>query len=496
MFKKKQYRNELAEKTEKLTPENPYQITPVNPARRRKVWVLSSIGGSLVVVGVVAISLYAGGVFERMGYANINADLLVKPTSKKVVDNPTYSFSKSTYDSYLAFASKFTQLAFDTSVIEKGEKSLGVSLPDAYLSLALTAFTSSEEAENDILSFLELPDEEALKTAAKEVVSTLCTLSLDNQGKYQGGYNLNSLWLDPNQVQILPKNEELYSTLADLFDVSVYRRGLTDKNANAYLEKNGLADLAKPTINLGLDDSNAFAFSSMSVYYCMDNFPLANMYESQFRSGNHKMDYTVSGSTSPVDFIETIEEESIVYQGNGFVGSAMPIHSLTMTCFLPDEVTGSPYAILPDVLSSSYQVKTYQDRLGNTQNRYNVFLKAPYFKLDNHLNIDRSSLETQLPVAANGGVGEKIAKSKGNPVAFQGIAQQSLMTFDYNGFYSCSVTIYEGGTTSFPSLDSFTLRLDHPYLFEISQPKVMVEGSEKSVPMVIGEIMEPGYEAA
>ena len=71
------------------------------------------------------------------------------------------------------------------------------------------------------------------------------------------------------------------------------------------------------------------------------------------------------------------------------------------------------------------------------------------------------------------------------------------MKFNYDGFYSCSVTISGMEATSapwYPEYEEFELTLDHPYVFEVEKNvKVGDNIIADKVPLVIGEIVNPNY---
>ena len=73
------------------------------------------------------------------------------------------------------------------------------------------------------------------------------------------------------------------------------------------------------------------------------------------------------------------------------------------------------------------------------------------------------------------------------------------MKFNYEGFYSCSVTVIENESegSALPERyykePEFILELNHPYIFEV-QRKLWLDGSTAiNVPIVIGEIVNPDY---
>lgn len=69
------------------------------------------------------------------------------------------------------------------------------------------------------------------------------------------------------------------------------------------------------------------------------------------------------------------------------------------------------------------------------------------------------------------------------------------MKFNYDGFYSCSVTIagYAANASMPIEYEPFELKLDHPYIFEVKKD-VKVGKEYTSLPIVVGEIVNPNYQ--
>ena len=77
------------------------------------------------------------------------------------------TMSLKSYSSYMAFAAKFVPAMMGENT-EGQEIDMSVSIPDAYLALAITGIISSPLVMEEVLSYLELDSEEELKTAAHE----------------------------------------------------------------------------------------------------------------------------------------------------------------------------------------------------------------------------------------------------------------------------------------------------------------------------------------
>ena len=176
--------------------------------------------------------------------------------------------------------------------------------------------------------------------------------------------------------------------------------------------------------------------------------------------------------------------------------------SLFIEYFLPNDKNALPSSILNDVLNNNYHLKqsSYYDRDNQLQDTFyhEVTINAPYFSLDNEAGLDNGDLSDILPIITKGGAGERIAKANnGFGMFLDYLKQFSVMKFNYDGFYSCSVTISGMEATSapwYPEYEEFELTLDHPYVFEVEK-SVLVDGSivPSKVPLVVGEIVNPNY---
>ena len=217
------------------------------------------------LLGLTLVSLVACQNADISAYSRLTTDKLEKISTKNYFD-----LSSKTYDSYMAFARKFTSLMMKENNLSN-EQSLGISIPDAYLCLAIVGITSIKEACDDVLNYLELSSISELRVAVKEILKCFATLFKNSDGKLVGGYNLNSIWLNPEKVLLIKeKDEELYKDLEEVFGASIFMEALTSEKANNYLKVEGLKDM--PTPKIVLEDEDPCALNVMSVYYCLDYF--------------------------------------------------------------------------------------------------------------------------------------------------------------------------------------------------------------------------------
>lgn len=447
--------------------------------------------GSLALIGAITL-----GITIPLNKSNIKFNALIETNkANKITNKKNNIFSLSTFNSYKAFSEKFTLLMLDSYLKENKEDSLGISLPDAYICLALLGAISTPEAQKDILDYLELDNINELNIATKEITTTFGTLYEDDN-KVSGGYNLNSIWLDPLQVELVKENnEELFNDLKTYYDASIFLEALTINRAYDYLKKYGLEGMPIPKINLPNDP---YALSVMSVYYCLDYFEKEDRdwYYKQFLSQTHKMDYFLNEEKLKVDYIEDTSN-NVVYEGKNFYGSNLSINNLTMGFYLPHDKNALPSSIIEDVVKKNYNLieTTFIDHDGQIYdtNVHEVTIKAPYFSLDNDIILDEDTLKTIFPNITLKGAGELIAKSFYESLYLSSFMQFSTMKFNYEGFYSCSTTVaLEAGTSAGMEFTKFLLELNHPYVFNVKEC-VRVNDEVYELPLIIGEIVAPTY---
>ena len=431
-------------------------------------------------------------------YTPENVNCLISPNRGASRDSVTNRMSETTYNSYKAFAKKFVTLMMEVNNPLDDEKSMAISIPDAYLSLAITGIISDENGLQDVLSYLELENINALRNAAKQIISNLGMMEKDYGGNDVGGLNLNSIWLNPEKMSLLAeKDEDLYRDLKNIFEASLYLDGLTSNKAKQYISENGLPDKPIPNIELPHDDDPA-AVNIMSVYYDMDVFECPDRYRSEYQSGQHTMSYTVGGQTKQVDYIEQVNFNSEIVENDNLTGATLSLDNSHINFFLPKDETAMPSAILGDVLDENYSIKEFtylEDDEEKSTSLCTVEISAPYFFMENKALLEREDLIPLFPSLTSHGVASRLASSKnGLPVVLESIMQFSTMRFDYNGFYSCSATIVISDTSAAHTSDVIVdFALNRPYAFERSRYIRNSDGGYYEVPIIVGEIVDPNY---
>lgn len=424
---------------------------------------------------------------------------LVRPNVERDVMTSEHrvTMSLKSYSSYMAFAAKFVPAMMGENT-EGQEIDMSVSIPDAYLALAITGIISSPLVMEEVLSYLELDSEEELKTAAHEVITNLCVLGKDNYDLVDGGFNTNSIWFDPELVELVEeKDEQLYQDLADIFGAAVFMEPCTTDTATQYLRECAIDNMPIPDIDL--DDDEKHPATIMSSYTCVSRYDsrYIEYLKEQYESGEHKMPYGTGPNRKLVDYIEDITEGACIYEGNGFHGADMEIGRSCAKFFLPDDVNATATSILDDVIRKEYSYVTETNNGKEVLKEYNLTIMAPYFEINNSLMLKDGLNEPFHTAHHFGGFASRMVKliNPNNPLVVEKILQFSKVKFDYNGFFSGSATFVSGAEGAAPPEErpSYTLSLDHPYVFEYVGNVKMENGSFVEVPKVIGRIVDPVY---
>ena len=469
-----------------------------NPYEKRRMtfplWSKIAIpSGALALTAGIVLSVFA---FNPQRENDLN--VLVKPNVVKVVgsEEASYRIGDKAYESYMAFARKFVPSVMAENTDGK-EFDMSVSIPDAYLAIAIAGIISDPGVLPEVLSYLELGSETELKEAVHDLVTTLCVLKKDKNGRFNGGVNMNSIWFDPDQVALIKnKDEQLYEDLANVFGAAIFMEPLTTEGAMKYLEEYAIEGIPLP--ELELDNANQPAAAIMSSYTCVASFDDndSHRYKKEYERGDHKMTFHAGPENKRVDYIEDKREEGCVLEGDGFHGAEMSIGGCEARFFLPDDPKASATSILDDVAGNNYDyIKKELEDGTIAYQQYELTIKAPYFQIDNKLGFDEG-FEKAFPMMSEDGFATRMIRPTAHDrIRATGLSQFSKVNFDYNGFFSSSVTTIQGeACTSMPEPKPiYELTLDHPYIFEFSDYFKMADGSRKSLPMVIGRIVDPTY---
>ena len=466
----------------------------VNPYEKRRltfpIWAKISLPiGGLALATAVSLMVFA----PRIEEGKLNA--LVRPEAVKLVEKIDTGMSKKTYDSYKSFSKKFSSLMIEVNNSVK-ESSVSVSIPDAYIGFAISGIISDSLGLADVLSYLELDSLDEMRTAVKEVLSGVCTISKDKFGLLYGGLNYNSIWLNPENVAPLEKKDaELYKDLKTVFNASIYLEKLTNETANRFAKERTPKEIPAPDLELPEFEEQAFA--TLSGYTAIDHFrPLERgRFLSAYESGASKKPYIYNGSTKRVDCLTQSEHTGHVYEGDGFVGAPIYFENSSMEVFLPDDYGTMPSVILDDVLSENYSLKEEINDINQTpSDRFILNITAPYFTIDNKLEIKVTEVRSILPNLSQSGSGSRLVRSLDEAdIYLSSIAQASRVNFDYNGFVSASMTAFDSKPCSGEYLPHFTMDVDHPFAFVYNR-WVNVDDRMSYLPIVVGEVVDPAYQ--
>lgn len=433
-----------------------------------------------VAIPTAVCAMAVGGTFAVL-------KLTAKPSTKNGLDQEaivlpkkrtmTTTISDRCAAIYKGFAEKIAPVALKTNFTNQ---SVAFSAVDAFVSLSMEVYLSADAIQSAYCQSLGARDMAEVNETVKEISTYLGVAGERSLGEETGvttglfgGANINSLWLAPG-LRLKSGIDPLLKELSDSYFVSVYHVPPTAANLNVWFQSvapEGFDEL--PEIKVP-DDSNA---SCVSAYFLQDHYQdgAQVVLKQQYDSKNHYLDYTLAdGTTKKVDYIKNVEDTGTVYTGDGFTAADQKIAATQFHYCLPDPGK-TPMDILDAALS----------REGLTSKKYKLTTEAPYFKINSDLDIT-STVETL-------GISELKSASLTKLVDdseeyLDVIKQDSLLTYDYRGFYAASATVVANtGEAEPPKYDPYTFSLNRPYYFE---------SDLYGLPVFYGIVMDPGYPAA
>ena len=461
------------------------------PARPKSLfWKIAiPVGVSAVAIAaaVTAVSLSGKGqgVLSPIPFDNnivpTNA-YLTKPAPREAVEE-MICVSPSSVQVYQNFVERFVPALFASQ--EDGQ-TVTFSVFDAFANVAVNAYLAADAQREQLLGLFGNVSIEEVTLAVKELTWALGTPDGRNyQEGSKGNYSFNAILLDPNQIQASPTSADVLPTLEESYYTTVLQQTPTTENVVGLLEEN-VPEEYRPLPKIELDDSAPNPALSLSSFFIKKDYTdyVKQSHRQEYESKNHYMDYHLGGVTKKVDYISslTTHEFMPVYQGDGFIGSCQT--SLDIDFFLPEENLGL------DELIEKVATKDYATS-SNMFLRHEI--KAPYFKAESDLslmeplkNAGCTNLRAGMLEHLVGAPGMGLVKAK----------QNNFMKYDYEGFYSASVTYFEYATSAGGEpTETFELILDRPFVFSTFD-SVLVEGQygKTKLPTTFGQIVDPGYE--
>ena len=472
MWNKHAYKKELLAKMEEMTPRvdclEKKEEKKVAPSRHKGLfWAL----GSAAFVGVVVGGGY--GIYHAFQRKTPTTEgkLLIAPQAKEAVE----TISETSRAIYQTFVKKTTYQALADNY--RGA-SLSYSPVDAFLSLSMEVYASSPAVQASYAAALGAASMDEVNEAGKEISLFLGTpqSSFVSTRLFLGDFGgacFNSLWLSP-ETPLVANPSATLAGLAHYYYASVYHQQPSSEALNDWLRSVAPAGFnSLPHIDIPAGSNAALA----SATFLRDEYEetVRNRLYEQYTSQKHYLDFALADKTTKkADYIESTSDNSVdVSFGDHYVSAPYALGGTTLHFSLPEEGY-TPLAVLPDVLAKN------TTSVGN----YRLTLKAPYFQIDSQLGllslVDTLAVSSLKTSSLQGLVDPRYGES------LEGIAQFSLLRFNYDGFYAVSATVsYDSG--SFPiSRPFYELTLNRPFLFSVEY---------SSLPLFYGIVMAPNYPA-
>jgi hypothetical protein len=345
--------------------------------------------------------------------------------------------------SYEAFAKNLTAFAFQN----EAASSANLSIPDAYLDLAIEAKTSSEEVKNALLPMFGLSSQAELDSCVEDLSQGLFNL-VGSKENPRGGIVLNSLFVGSGLS--IAKNDALLASLRDSYGVSLYHDNPYEKNIDVVNTEKTPVSYGDPILlaegELGLDDYSKATYAGSSYSYFSQYAPaeIAN-YRNLNKDSAHRLSFEGrDGAKKEVAYNEEKVAGKLL-SGADFQGFTS---ELGVSLFLPNAGV-SAFAVLPEVAAGSYQGSALS---------YLIKAEIPHFSVQGSADLSSFAGVDRLEGAFSSLV-ENFASASGRT------HQKSLLTYDEKGFAMHSLTFTVGETSSTDPETVMTLNFDRPFVY-------------------------------
>ena len=362
-------------------------------------------------------------------------------------------------DVYNNFVSSVSPLVFNGEFDARS-----FSPVDAFVNVAILAYVSTGVSQEEILTALDVDSIIELNQVTKDVIDVLGS---------GAGYTLNSFWFDDDLYDLTDNSENLLEVLSNYYYTNIIARRPTTELVNEWLDIYVPKDRFPVIPEVELKDGGVEA-AIVSSYFAKDTWSdekLSKQFEDEYKTHNHKMTFNGRDESKEIDYLKVGARKLVA---DNYIGASLFLQEMKVNFFLPN-VDTSINGIFSDALANNH---LDDDAVG---------IQAPYFKIDNRLDLIPAyrtlGLNSVFDVAAAQGLidiplGE-------NPLVVTSIEQFSTMSFDFGGLYSASVTVTQMEPTSGGDFfDIEVIVFDRPFVFTVTYHDATI---------LVGQVYNPNY---
>lgn len=358
-------------------------------------------------------------------------------------------------------------------LLEGAETENRVCAPlNIYSALAMLAEATAGESRQELLTLLNAPDLETLRTQTKRLwESNYC----DNESL--SCLLAASLWLRDDTVY----NDETVQTLADSYYASVFSGAMWDPEYSAALRRwmneqtKGLLKDKIDDIELSVDTVAALV---TTVYY-------RAAWTQQF-DGSVPGAFKSPGGDRELEFLTETLYNTTLYQGEGFQAAGLSISDMQGTAWflLPDEGL-TPAELLTKQRALDFLIS--EKGRGETDGRQvDLTLSVPKFDVS-----DKTDLIGKLKRLGVNAIFDPdrsdftpLTADTEEPITVSRAEHGARISADENGLTGAAYTIIEPTYAGLPEeLEKAELTLDRPFLFVVT--------NEEGLPLFVGVVNEP-----
>ena len=336
------------------------------------------------------------------------------------------------------------------------------------IGLSVLAELTSGEARQQILTALNAPDMDTLRTRA----NTLWRASYYDKNNQT--LLANSLWLD-NSVDF---NQEVMDTLATHYYTSVYRGNLGSDRVNRLISQ----WLNQQTGNMLKSDTSGIRLPEEAVLALYSTIYFQAKWQHEFSAGNNRNGiFHGPGGDQTVTYMNKTRMTGIYYWADDFGAISLGLKGGSqMWLFLPDEGKS-----VEDILASG----DYLDMINHeSENSKAVFINLSIPKFDIRQSSDlRADLE-KIGISAvfrqdsNAFENAVYSHKYGSAVWLSSANQATRVAIDEKGVTAASYIEFPGAGAAEPPTEEIDFILDRPFFFVVTR---------STLPLFAGVVNEP-----
>lgn len=466
----------LAQALEYISDKHIAEAGSAKPRHRRTVF--RTIAAVLAVVILLNLPYIPGRVNARTVSEASGSRAMERPDYDKYRDKDDFDTDWAAFMAYNEAQEAATEQAnadlagfFEDSTLlyMEGAQDNRVWSPiNGFIALAMLAEITEGNSRQQILTALNAPDPETLRSRVEAVWEDVYFRHEDD---YEICYLANSLWLDEG----LNYEQEAMDTLAYHHYASIFQTDLQEDGAGKALR----TWLNNNTGGLLEDYTKNSGFSPDAVLTLASTIYLQATWSKEFDPGKNTYEiFHAPGGDRGVTFMNKKLAQMNYYWGDSFGAVSLGLKNRTQMWFFLPDADRTVDDVLKDGQYLSYLA-------GNTEDYKYMKVNLSVPKFDIHSGCDVAGMFRELGITDvfNLGTADFTAITSDTPVVITGVNQAARVVVDEQGVKAAAYLEIPGAGSAMPPEEIIDFVLDRPFLFVIA--------TYEGTPLFTGLVNEP-----